>query len=263
MAFGAELFNGKNSSIIVAGEKHYQYVGKKTIYVPSNGRRSVNLFNIRSNWDRLILVNCHNPHGTGDEETFEVTIKVNKNGTLRMENFDDTDWRFDRATITAYCFVESRYIPKPSYGLAIYNNDGSIAFSTARPPLRIKTTVNTSASRKELTGIKKPAGFMVYGGWVWDRDYGSGDDEVFYSTVWGLANSRDAYPNTYYQSTYTYEFYDDGPAEYNYTGYYGIPIIEGRDYDKFNNMPDFAAPREGEIMEMGITEEMLNTKYRG
>lgn len=132
MSYGAYLVNADGNSIILGKEETYLYWGKVSFTANSSTTPAfTQLFNIPESCAPLVFINSTNLANSNDSLVAS-TSYLNGKATVYTASSDKT------RTITAYVFLLARYVPLSSYGIALWNIDGILAFHSSRPSIKLQ-----------------------------------------------------------------------------------------------------------------------------
>lgn len=229
--YGIE-FKNKNNSLIIAGdERPLQYWGKKVITFTSN-QTKVPLFNLPS----TVRCSFYTVVTSGGGSNYHYLEAVNGKWNLcTRKNITHT--------VEVYVFTDPKLMPKPDYGLEVYDAIGVPIFRGNRPLLSVfkidecytDPSGNSNAYSPLITESSKIAinPFLV---WRKSLPEGIGVFQLF-----------DFYTTCYKDGvTYKHGIYMDIVTHIKAHVSYGTalkmnyPVIDATYYDQFSNLSDFS-----------------------
>lgn len=186
--FGAKILNAAGSTIIGDGERAFLYWGKKTVYLSAStnwGTASslVSLFNIPVSVPLTLFAVSNSASGNGSLVQFEQSGSTHQARCISNAS----------CTIEIYVFVDSNFVPRPSYGMEIFYSSGVTKWHSGRPAISYKNVrieTNNSNALNPIVVTYKPAVQVggIYGSTMISSSQNSGYDGYvwhFYASTSG------------------------------------------------------------------------------
>lgn len=220
MAFGIELRNGNNRTIIGHSEHAYLYWGKVTIA----GGGSSYLFNIPN---------------TVPIFAYTRATEYGVNYTLTASAGMHEVRAYGAGSITVYIFVLAKHVPLQKWGVAVYGVGRDIIWHSAGLMLCVKGTSNIIIKPKESHTV------TVTGRVAHLTNHSFGEFVEFRSgATWNLFNQRtkcyDVGGNTELTSVSEFLRVEDTDAGFTFRSG-GSVYVSYIDCDKYDSIPDLSA----------------------
>lgn len=235
MDFGISVTNPRGSVMFNDREMSFLYLGKVRFTYNAGSSTIIKPFNIPSNMPFMAFV-----HGLGNGSSTAAhgPILTVRDGYIAFTEATETQTSY---SCDIYLFVPAKAIPTPSWGIAVYKQNGQVTYHSGRPLLQIDSFASISvtgggrgtAAVSTHTASKKVANAITFLGLSYD--YGSPWAEEHYHTAIAYRNASGAY--VVGKSVKVWEL----PGEDWYwapevpTKSYSIPLIDCAFYDRFSN----------------------------
>lgn len=201
MAYGFKITNGAGRNIIYGVEECPLYWGRVTVSAAYNsGHKLYSLFNIPVSWKPIVFARLNYDTLSGSNYGpigFGVGVTQ---ASGRLRGYTNIDFALSGSvSVTFYVFVPARYVPRPGYGMALYNDSGILAFHNGRKSLNVRaiaTRTDGSFGFNSAIACGK-TGFVAYGE-DWSRTtYGYTDSIIGRGTgtrwLWEYIGSNPGY----------------------------------------------------------------------
>ncbi len=145
--YGFEIRNQWNQRIVYGEEQTYLFWGKMDIAKWNEGDHVQNLFNIPVWWQPMVFVRIlEQKRGTilGTNMFEVVNINGRLHGKIRIRKGTGFRPLPKMLKVRVYVFVPAVHVPLPSWGMALYNTKGVLAFHTKTKPLQIQGDVSAA-----------------------------------------------------------------------------------------------------------------------
>ncbi len=142
--YGFEIRNRWNQKIVYGEEQAYLFWGKMDIAKWNEGDHVQNLFNIPVSWQPLVFVRILDQlRGTILSTNIFEAVNVNGrlHGKIRIRKGTSINSLPMMLKVRVYVFVPAVHVPLPSWGMALYNTKGVLAFHTKTKPLQVQADV--------------------------------------------------------------------------------------------------------------------------
>lgn len=238
--FGATITNSQGSTIIGDGERSFLYWGKKTVNLLATnnwdgGSTYIPLFNIPTSVPLTMFAVSDSVAGEGVLVQTDDTLT-----TYRARCLSNTS-----CTVDIYVFVDSNFVPTPSYGMVIFEDGGGKKWHSGRPAISYKDvrveTNNANALNSVDVGYKAAVQVGgIYGSTMISSSINSGyDGHVwhFYAKTGGgfshgmKATSVIGTNGGYFRGEY-YAYNTNDLAVTYFT-------IDASFYDQFTSLPNY------------------------
>lgn len=134
--FGALIKNNNNDEIIYGPEVTYQYWGRKSVTFTSGGSENIiSLFDIPDSWEPVIFCKVNTSMLNAQVDTTVVSGVTHGRCIC-------TDSPAKTITATFYIFVPCHRVSLNTYGMAVWNDNGVLAYHTSRPMLMVDLVSN-------------------------------------------------------------------------------------------------------------------------